>query len=275
MKKYLKMIGCIFVYILIYYIVLRLSILPVMSLVNSNASFKAWAVSNKTILIIVNDIVGLIVFVPLIALLKKQSLIKRCNFSKINIKASVLIALMGLASGIFTASVFKLPVIVEKFPGIITLLDYLVNSSTLPIFLAFLVIGSIYKEVLYRGLIFNELKENMSLSLAILIQGLIYGLLFFDLNVPLTTYGLLGAVVFALLYIWYDSMWAPIIAQIGSTGGIYVFGKLIELYPNANLILVIVISLILTAAGIYALWAYKDRLGSKAKAETQNRTLNA
>jgi membrane protease YdiL (CAAX protease family) len=270
MKKNLKMIGCILIYIAMYYIILRISVYPIVSLVKHSPSFKAWASNNTSIVVIVNDVLGLIAFVPLVALLKKQSLIKRCNFSKINITAGIIIALMGLASGIFTASIFKLPALAEKFTDINTLLELIGNRSTLPIFLLFVIIGSIYKEVLYRGLIFNELKDNMPVSLAILIQGLIYGLLFFNLNIPMTVYGLLGAIIFALLYIWYGSMWAPIIAQIGSTGGIFVLSKFTGKYTNTGLIFIICISLVITLAGIYVLCVYKNKLSNKALVNINN-----
>ncbi len=49
--------------------------------------------------------------------------------------------------------------------------------------------------------------------------------MFFSFDIPLTVYGFLGAVVFALLYVRYRSIWAPIVAQYACQGSQYVFRR--------------------------------------------------
>jgi hypothetical protein len=54
-----------------------------------------------------------------------------------------------------------------------------------------------------------------------MIQGVLYGALFFFGDIPLSLYGFLGAVIFALLYVWFRSIWAPIAAQVACQGSQY------------------------------------------------------
>ncbi|MDK8179806.1 type II CAAX endopeptidase family protein [Paenibacillus sp. UMB4589-SE434] len=185
-------------------------------------SLSPWFERNTLFIIILNDIVGF----PLMALalwfLLRKSIFKVARYQRIAAVPAVYACIIGAAAGIFTIAFSMLP----AFRGpegstFIVLLDY-INRAEWYVFLAFLLLGNIYKETLFRGLLLNEFRTVFPVWMAIVLQGIMYGILFFQGDPVLSLYGFLGAVIFALLYVWFDSIWAPVIAQIACQGVQYV-----------------------------------------------------
>jgi len=186
---------------------------------------SGWFEDNPIAFIVFNDIIQMPILFFIMLKVRKVHIFKEAGFTKLGMPQVVAIVSIGLLMGWFTDLFFSLSWIQEQFPQFEEILAYLNDGSSVLIFLAFLLYGNIYKEMLFRGMIFKELRNLSPLAVAIVIQGILYGGLFFSFDIPLTVYGFLGAVVFALLYVRYRSIWAPILAQYACQGSQYVFRR--------------------------------------------------
>ncbi len=74
------------------------------------------------------------------------------------------------------------------------------------------IIIPITEELLFRGLVFNELRKNIPLLPSILIQALIFGA--FHGNLTQFLYTFVMGIVLALVYLWSDSLWPPVLVHI-------------------------------------------------------------
>ncbi|MBP2000049.1 membrane protease YdiL (CAAX protease family) [Paenibacillus shirakamiensis] len=182
---------------------------------------STWFERNTVTVIILNDMVGLPLMLLAWRLLFKENLFKAAQFRLMNGKSVAIALWIGLGAGLFTVAFSRLPAIASDKYKFRELFDYL-NRAEWYVFLIFLILGNIYKETLFRGILMNEFRRVLPVWVAIIIQGVLYGALFFLGDIPLSLYGFLGAVIFALLYVWFKSIWAPITAQIACQGSQYV-----------------------------------------------------
>lgn len=273
-KKYLIMIRNLAIVIGGYFAILYGVAYGLIFIANLSEGFKTWYLDNVVFMMIVNGIIALSLAFLILSKISKVKRDQVFNLSKISMKTILLIALTGLIVGLFTASVFKIPAIEENYPVLNNVVDILVNPSSVLVFFIFLLVNSLYKEVLFRGFLYNELKTNLSLPLSIIIQGVLYGLLFFQGNLPLSIYGFLGALLFVFLYEWFDSLLAPFIAQVTSTGGLFIYARLMNEYIILeNIKFIIPISAIVTALLIIYLWKTKDRLSVISQSSNNDTSL--
>lgn len=230
-------------------------------------AWDSWWFSNPILYVIINDIVCTIIFFLLFPKVKKESLFKRCNFSTVKPLVFIIVCVIGVAISFFTSGFFGLHFIKSNYPAFDSVLKAMLEGNTLSVFIIFLITGSIYKEILFRALIFKELKSGLPFGLALIIQGIFYGVMFLQANIPLMIYGTLGAIIFALLYTWFESLWSPIAVQIASTGGLFLIRKYAGNFIGDNLLAIILISFAVIAAGMYFLFRKKEALGKEAKKE--------
>lgn len=211
MKKICKMLGLNSLYILAYFAIFKSVVYLWYDVLKNNAMLGEWISGNQLGLVVLNDVCAIPIFAVLIYFVKKQSILKVTQVKRINIRNAALSTLTGVGMGIFLVNFLGLTFIKEisKFNELI---DYIYNSNLL-VFAGFVIIGTFFKEMLFRGLIFNELSKAMPLILAILLDAIIYGALFFNFDPPLTIFGILGNIVVVLVYYSTKTLWAPYIAQ--------------------------------------------------------------
>ncbi|QNU68232.1 CPBP family intramembrane metalloprotease [Ruminiclostridium herbifermentans] len=70
-----------------------------------------------------------------------------------------------------------------------------------------IVVFTIFEEMLFRGLIFNELRKVMPLTVAVIIQALPAA---FQSDMMLSVFGYISMVIYCLAYICSDSIWGSI-----------------------------------------------------------------
>ncbi|MDQ2086661.1 CPBP family intramembrane glutamic endopeptidase [Herbivorax sp. ANBcel31] len=148
---------------------------------------------------------------------RKRSMFEAGGFSKINIYKIFILAFVGVAANItidfaldYINNHFNLEHVFSEYEKI---MEQIFASSNIPLLL--LSIGILYpvlEEVVFRGFIFNELKKNISLTKAIGIQAFLFGL--FHLNAVQGSYAFLLGLLFAYIYLWTGSIWAPIMFHI-------------------------------------------------------------
>ncbi len=272
MNKKLRTILNLVIYSVIYFIILYSILTSVRYFAMSNRAFYNWFIMNQDSYVILNDIISLVIFGLIFKFTHKENILVHCKFKKVDAKAITVLSVVGLCVGLFTTALVRAPFIAVKVPQLGSLVDALFVGSTVICFIIFLILGSLYKEVLFRGIFFNDLKELMPFWVALILQGLMYGTYFFQTNIPLIVYGLFGAIMFGLLYTWFDSIWAPIAVQITSTGGMYLLCIFKGNLVSNNNYFIMILSLIAIVGGIYYL--LKNKKDYSVKKEIVNSTNN-
>lgn len=271
MKKYLIMLGNLLIYVATYFLIIKSLVAFGRAFILDRPVIGPWLYQNALVVTITSDLIQFTIFYFVFKKFKGKNLLEHVKLTeRISKKNIAIITVIGIAAGFFTSSVFKLPFITERYSDLIGIMKFMfVDGGNIVVFTCFLLVGSVFKEILFRGLIFNELRDKLPVALAVIIQGLMYGLLFFNLNVPLSVYGFLGAVLFVLLYIWVKSLWAPVIAQASCQGIMYILmmtGDSVLNKSTANP--VIVISLVIIVAGM--IYVMKDNKAKEAIEEKED-----
>ena len=184
-------------------------------------------------------------------LLKKNnsSLLKQCNFGKINIKTFLYIIVIAIFLSI-TTEYFILQL--ESIDIFQNSNSVYYNSKSFLWAICAIILGPIYEEILFRGLIYNELKKTLNSVASIIIQALIFAIMHFDF-VQIIYTSVLGVFV-ALLYTWTKSIISSIVAHITfNFFGTYCINYLSN-FTNENFYLYAIFSAILFPISIIFLY---------------------
>ncbi|MGG3506089.1 type II CAAX endopeptidase family protein [Paenibacillus lautus] len=228
---------------------------------------STWFEQNTVTVIILNDMVGLPLMLLAWRLIFKENLFKAAKFRVMGGKSVAIALWIGLGAGLFTVAFSRLPAIASDKYQFRELFDYL-NRAEWYVFLVFLILGNIYKETLFRGILMNEFRRVLPVWIAIVIQGVLYGALFFFGDIPLSLYGFLGAVIFALLYVWFKSIWAPIAAQVACQGSQYLlwhYGP--ETKDVTVMSVVMAVAAAMIAVGIFLAVKHRTSISSTLSSE--------
>lgn len=154
--------------------------------------------------------IGLIM---LIFLARKDKFSPYVGFRRIRIMDGMSILGFGaflniLITGLFDLAIIYLPIKrqLEEFQG---LMEPLMESGFIPLLLAVSISAPIFEEIIFRGIIFNDFRKALPVWLAILIQGLLFGL--FHGNWIQGVYATLLGIVLGIVYYRYRSIWAVIL----------------------------------------------------------------
>ncbi|MBC2581658.1 CPBP family intramembrane glutamic endopeptidase, partial [Clostridium sp. DJ247] len=158
-----------------------------------------------------------------------------CKFKKIGTSTSLFIILNAISTNAIIDTF--LSVIDSKFIKLTPVISInTTNNANIILALVLAIfITPVFEEILFRGLILNELRNHFNLSISILTQAVIFGL--FHLNRVQAIYTFIAGIVLALIYIWTDSIYSTIICHfIYNLTGILIFPA-IRIYFNPNPIL--------------------------------------
>lgn len=228
---------------------------------------STWFEQNTVTVIILNDLVGFPLMVLAWRFLFKENLFKAAKFRLMDGKATAIALWIGLGAGLFTVAFSRLPAIASDKYKFRELFDYL-NRAEWYVFLIFLILGNIYKETLFRGILMNTFRRVFPVWTAIVIQGVLYGALFFFGDIPLSLYGFLGAVIFALLYVWFRSIWAPIAAQVACQGSQYLLWHYGPETTHVNVMsIVMAVAAAMIAFGLFLAVKHRSSISSPPPSE--------
>lgn len=230
MKNILKMIGNILLCFLAYFISsivvgIIFGIVNVVKYVLGNPGFASKAlagdmqkaISQSTNLILVFTSILSLVFFWGFFHIRGKSLVKESSINeRVSIKAAALIATAGVAFNIFVALaltyVVRYTPVKTLLPGYEKVSVSLFSGNKFWMILSICIVVPVFEEIFFRGLLFNELKKNMPLVLAIILQAGIFGL--FHMNWIQGSYAFILGVISSLLLVWTRSMWASIIMHM-------------------------------------------------------------
>lgn len=211
MKKYLKMVGLIAGYLAILYAVMGGVKWFVFNICSLNSTLNDFLWNNRTLFSFTISIITISIYY-IIFRLRGKSLFKVCNFSKIQTKDMLNITIMGISMSIFTTSFTSISFVGSTFPQFEDYMKgFFESSGSFPLLVVMLIVLPMFEEIIFRGIIFNELRENIPLIAAVLIQAVIYGILQF--NPILGVYAAIGSMIYVLPYIWTRSLFGSILVQ--------------------------------------------------------------
>jgi len=87
------------------------------------------------------------------------------------------------------------------------------NQSMVLQILAVGIMAPLLEEIIFRGLIFNQLRNNIPLPAALIIQGLLFGIV--HLDVIQGSYAFIIGILLGLLIVWYNSLLPPVAFHMG------------------------------------------------------------
>jgi len=218
MKKYFIMIWNILKFILIYLLFqlltgIFMSFYYILKYYNSNLPTEQlqFLISrNLYIPMAVSSCFTLIIYI-LILRNKEENIIERCKFTLLNFNNTLMVILVATGAVALTSSAVNL--IQYKIDSYKTVSNNISSGlNTLGGLICVIIFIPIFEEILFRGLIFIELKKTINIVVSILIQALIFGV--FHGNLIQGIYTFILGVILSVIYIWLDSIWAPIICHV-------------------------------------------------------------
>lgn len=102
-----------------------------------------------------------------------------------------------------------------------------INNSYLGISLfIFVIVTPIYEELIFRGAIYYELTQALTVKWKIILQAFLFGVIHF--NIIQTPYAFIFGIFLGLLRYWFDSIYWPILAHVTINGVTILFTLLMN-----------------------------------------------
>ena len=167
-------------------------------------------------LILILSVIISVLFYLLIYRKRKADLKVFCSFRALNPLMILSLLILGLSLNVLLDYLLTLVSRIQAFHNLFS--DYsdystvLLGGSFIFSLIATGIIAPIFEELLFRGLIFGELKKITDVRLALVIQALIFGV--FHLNIIQGTYAFLIGLVLGFLYYRSNSLLSPILMHI-------------------------------------------------------------
>lgn len=265
--KYTGMIKNIMKYIFIYFIgstIIEVVFFIARSILSIKYNNISWNINFNNSLFSLDSItksIGVILTIILFILMfrnKKENLFQRCRFKKISLKNIICIILLSIAVFCLTGSclyVGSLLLNEKVFKSYIQVSNNLSTYEESKLGIIYVgILAPIIEEIVFRGLIFNELRKNINIILSIIIQAGIFAMA--HGNIVQGVYVFASEIIVSLVYIWTKSIISNIILHISFN----LYGLLIgiSIFKSQYLVLYVIFSIVLLVVSMFIL--YKDYL---------------
>lgn len=251
MKKYLKMVLFVVVYIIMP-LVIDFSII---ALVKNREPIKSISMNTPTVFFGIFDVISSVALFLFVKYVRREDPIKFAEIKKIDIKTVIICAVCGLLMASASYSIISTAYFQTNIPQIGESITWLVSGNVLLI-LYIVLVNSFYKEFCFRGLAFNEVKLNVPIAPALIIQAVFYSLeIYFQMDMCSTVYAFIGQLIFGLIYYFGKSLWASYLSQLGCTYGLLLINRtaLSNIYNKSSAIILLIVSICLLALMIVLL----------------------
>lgn len=256
MNRYLKIIGNVLLYIGIWYVNLKFFGYFVDRAFNSpykdlmDLLFNQWGFG-VIIFFVIPVVINLVIFK-----IRKGNIIEFCRFKAMTLKDTVIVLLVTIAGIIFTLHLINTSFFLKYLPEFD---NYVKDAIKGNLFATFFMAGLLLptcEEILFRGLIFNEMRKGLPVVVVLFLHILIY--MPFQPTVSIAVYAYLNFFIYALVFILTDSLWSSIIFEGLGAVGLYAtkllgFDRVIRNWGDPYLITVSIVSLILILIGVFSL----------------------
>jgi membrane protease YdiL (CAAX protease family) len=154
--------------------------------------------------------------IVLIFLARRQNFLTYVNFKKISVKDGLNIFAFGIFLNLFFVALLNfaamfLPIDAQmnKYAEV---MEPMLNGNIILIIIAVVIVAPIFEEIVLRGIVFNDFKKAVPVWLALVIQGLVFGIM--HMNLIQGTYAFFLGVMLGILYLYYKSIWIPILMHL-------------------------------------------------------------
>jgi uncharacterized protein len=268
LKKYLSVAGNIFIYGGVYiglqtfvFLILTIVFSVVQEMANQGTSdiegaIETYLIGNSNIVLIFSGLVSVFIYAAILRY-KGERFRKYCNFEKVSLKNVMLIIIMGLGFNLFIQSILIQLPIEEMFPEYIETMEAIAGGgqNELLVLLGVGVLIPIFEEILFRGMILNELKKHFNIKTSVIIQALLFGI--FHWNLLQGTYASILGIILGLICIWTGSIWAPIVAHIIFNSASFFYGY-INTYQNP--VIMLLVGLLVSIVSILVLYRVNKKV---------------
>ncbi|MDD4768905.1 MAG: type II CAAX endopeptidase family protein [Eubacteriales bacterium] len=218
--RFLKTLGWLALYTFIFFISSVLAgvfigyLYSLLDFVGANPnSLDIFFAENLGLMIIMSGIL-IIAFGSLTLVARGIHPLKYLQFKRISLQDAAAATLIGIGFAIFISSLLTVIKVDSILPDTITEQMMEAIAANFPmILLAVGVVVPFYEEFLFRGLIFKEIQKSSRLWVAVVLQGLLFGI--FHLNWFQFIYTFPAGVIIGMVFLRYQSIWAPILIHLG------------------------------------------------------------
>lgn len=220
--KYLKMSAYILLYFVIYLVMQVISGLIVgitggitmiskYGLTGYRSHINDFIANSTFIIVVIGAIFSFLIYILLFKNNMEGDLFQRCRFDKMKISDAVKIIITGVGLS-FLCSAFI--VLTQEIFVDYSKVSNQISSGEQNVFgmISAVVLIPAFEEILFRGLIFNELRKNLNLILSVIIQALIFAVAHGNIAQGIYTFCL--GVAAALVYTWTKSILSNITLHI-------------------------------------------------------------
>ncbi|WP_350344278.1 CPBP family intramembrane glutamic endopeptidase [Proteinivorax tanatarense] len=144
---------------------------------------------------------------------KGISFSKACRFNKLSLDKIVVSLMAGMSCLYVSAAIISF-FSESKVDSHVENMASLEQGGMLLFFITVGIMAPIIEEVIFRGLIFDELRGKVGMFAVIIIQAFLFGL--YHLNIVQGTYAFVLGIFLGLSLLWTGSIWAPILIHAGN-----------------------------------------------------------
>lgn len=164
--------------------------------------------------IIVAAIISFFMYSALIRFKKNQSIFEFCRFRPLSADRAAVLVLSGM--GLLSLSSVVLGLVSYIFPSAYDMhvenMLGLTASGGLLMVISVGLAAPFIEEIIFRGLVFNELVKKLPIAVIIFLQALFFGI--YHMNIVQGIYTFILAIFMGMALYWTGSIWAPIILHV-------------------------------------------------------------
>lgn len=156
---------------------------------------------------------------------ERQSFVQAVKLVKLPPGMAAFSFLIGLAGALASLGLLEIVSLKEVFPDLEANVDSMMGSGNFLLIVATLgILFPALEEVLFRGLVFNELRKVMPVGIAVIVQ--MVGYVVVQPSAGFMLISVVTGTVYCFIYMIARSLWAPIIVQITAMSLFFVGYKL-------------------------------------------------
>lgn len=215
MIKILKTIAWLAVYAIIY-LISAFGAAFIIAMFNRGATpveIEIFVIENLGLALIISAVL-VVVLGFFVLTLRRRNPLRYLQFRALSAGDALATLLIGLGFALFLNGLLTLTEINTVLPDPVSEQISQAIAANLPmILIAIGLVVPFYEEFLFRGLVFKELQNSSKLWVALLLQGLLFGAI--HANWFQFIYAFPVGVVLGLVFLRYQSLWAPILIHLG------------------------------------------------------------
>lgn len=251
MKNFIKASAFILLYLAVY-LIYQIKFSLVSGVIGAAAGMSTSQIIALSVPMLFPAGIISLVFYYLIMKSRGIKLFKYCRFKKISIITVILVIISVLSFSLFLQPIVD--ILTKIFPSYNEINDTFKDASyNYFSVLCITLFIPIFEEILFRGMILNDIRSKINIIAAVIIQGILFGV--YHMNMVQGIYAAFLGIILGFIYIWSGSIISTIIAHITfNISGIAVFPYI---FNESSYNMVIYISIIGLIVGISTLLLLK------------------